>query len=587
MGLFNRWRKRRGQKLTTPDGLPAVEFPPSFTALLNLYGLRGTYGQIFRTQPNVRAVVEFLAREAADLKIKVYEKVPTSPGLPDGRLELPDHDLSRVLAHPSPGVTRYQLWEDTTSDFVIYNVAYWQKIRVRGQVRAVVRVPPSALLPERDHKQRIVRYRTQDSGIILPSELVIFHGYDPELHDGFVSPLETLRRILAEEAAAGQNREGTWKNASRKSGLVQRPLEAPPWSAEAREAWRSDWESWMSGWTNAGRAGLLEDGMKWVDANWSPEQMEYLGARELSRKETAAALGIDPRLVGAHDEAATPDVRTAFYVGRLNPMLTRFSEEIDLQLLPELEPFDTQHRVFTEFNLQRKLRGSFLERARVASTAVGQPWITPNEARAFENLPPVEDGDKLAVPLNTVAGGGPQANPQAPIETPGGDPAPGETPGDGVQRRAVLFTDEEFKWLQAQLAERSTPAPEPDAEPDAKRVQAAGDLLKRHHARQHRTAISLAGAARKAGVSFPVDDNTWERWHKELAADLSEGSETRDWKTVAVRINAETRARINAAGTDPAALKQALDTGPREEDVLWIVRLGFAGKLEETGNEKE
>ena len=42
-------------------------------------------------------------------------------------------------------------------------------------------------------------------------------------------------------------------------------------------------------------------------------------------------------------------------------------------------------------------------------SAVGGPWMTRNEARARLNLPPVEGGDELIVPLNVIAGG--QASP--------------------------------------------------------------------------------------------------------------------------------------------------------------------------------
>ena len=66
-------------------------------------------------------------------------------------------------------------------------------------------------------------------------------------------------------------------------------------------------------------------------------------------------------------------------------------------------------RTYVEFDMTEKLKGSFEERASILQSAVGGPWMTRNEARADNNLPPVEGGDELIVPLNVVEGG--QASP--------------------------------------------------------------------------------------------------------------------------------------------------------------------------------
>ena len=65
---------------------------------------------------------------------------------------------------------------------------------------------------------------------------------------------------------------------------------------------------------------------------------------------------------------------------------------------------------YVEFDLKEKLKGSFEERAQILQAAVGGPWMTRNEARADNNLPPLEGGDELIVPLNVIEGG--QASPQ-------------------------------------------------------------------------------------------------------------------------------------------------------------------------------
>lgn len=81
-----------------------------------------------------------------------------------------------------------------------------------------------------------------------------------------------------------------------------------------------------------------------------------------------------------------------------------------------LEKLGVEDDVYFEFNIEEKLRASFEEKAQVTSTAVGGPWMTRNEARAMNNLPSVDGGDDLLVPLNTAVDPG-----EEPPSADGGD----------------------------------------------------------------------------------------------------------------------------------------------------------------------
>jgi HK97 family phage portal protein len=511
------WNRRRRQKITSPDGLSVVTLPGDYLSAVNLYGLRGSYGQIYRSQPNVRSVVDFLAAEVASVNAKLYEKVPAGPFLPSGRLELKDHKMQRLLDEPGPRVTRSRHWFATVADICVYDVAYWQKIRIQGQVRALVRIPPPNLLPERDPTtQRVVRYYTTMNRIRVElDDLVVFSGYDPEANDGNVSPLETLRRTLAEEEAAGRHREGMWANAARKSGVVERPLDAPEWSRAARDAWRVDIEGTMTGAKNAGRVALLEDGMTWKEASWNPEQMQYLDARKLTRQECAASFGVDPVLVFATstESAFRAQARTAFYVDRFVPLLTRLAEEVDLQLLPDFEPFVEDRRdMYVEFNIDEKLRGSFVDQAAIASAAVGGPFVTVNEMRARLNLPPVEGGDQIYVPLNSTRAGGPQGSPQQPVDTPAQAPTTSETPGGGISTQSR-------KAAETAPADVKPGVPAPALRRRKETADKYEVLFRKHFDRQLAT---IRGTLKTRKMPSRID-MVWDgaRWDRELADDLA------------------------------------------------------------------
>jgi hypothetical protein len=50
-------------------------------------------------------------------------------------------------------------------------------------------------------------------------------------------------------------------------------------------------------------------------------------------------------------------------------------------------------RIWTEFDLEAKLRGGFEQQSKVLERSVGGPFLTPNEARRLMGFPDVEGGD--------------------------------------------------------------------------------------------------------------------------------------------------------------------------------------------------
>jgi len=134
-----------------------------------------------------------------------------------------------------------------------------------------------------------------------------------------------------------------------------------------------------------------------------------------------------------------------------------FEEEINLKV------FRNSSR-YAEHNLDALMRGDFLSRVNALSTGVQSSLYTPDEARALEGRPKVENGDKAymqgaTVPLGTnatVAGAAPGASPTDELK------ARLDTYGVGV--RAGVFTpqveDEQSFRKEAGLPALSAPAQE-------------------------------------------------------------------------------------------------------------------------------
>jgi HK97 family phage portal protein len=379
---------------------------------VSFYGERSVdYAALYRCQPSVRLVVSFLARGIAHLGLKVYRRVSDTD-----RESLSDHPLARVLARPNPATTRYRLVEDLITDLGIFGNSYLAKVKsANGQV-ALFRLPASRVQPMGDSPFFAQSYRfTGNRGFndLAADRVVHFRLPNPEDPRVGLSPLESLRRTLAEADAADEYRAGLWRSGARISGIISRPADAPEWSDAARARFRASWNARYSGaGSEIGGTPILEDGMAFTEASFSARDSQYVESRRLSEEEVARAYHVPPPMVGLLENATYSNIteqHAMLYSDCLGPWLTAIEDEIELQLLPDLDP---DPRVYCEFNLAEKLKGRFEEQAAALSSSTGRPWMTANEARARMNLPRIddEDADRLVVPLNVLIGG--QASPR-------------------------------------------------------------------------------------------------------------------------------------------------------------------------------
>jgi HK97 family phage portal protein len=533
-------------------------------------GFSEDYAAIYRTQPNIRLCVRFLARNMAQLNIKGFRRVSATD-----RQELDGgHALTRCLQSPNPYVTRYRWIDGLVHDLKIYDTYLGLKMRntQTGALR-LFRIPPQLAEPIGDswiepEGFRILGSKAQPT---WPREAFVYiRGHNPEDARIGLSPLESVRRLLAEEKAAGEWREQFWRNGARMSGVLTRPNDAPKWSDKARDRFLADWRSLhVSDGSEAGGTAILEEGMTWQEAAFSPKDAEYLGARKLAREEAAAQYFIPPAFVGILEHANFSNMKEqhiGLYQDTLGPDLTMIQEELELQLVPE---FADVADVYLEFNLAEKLKGSFEEEATVLQTAVGAPWMTRNEARARRNLPTIEGGDLLVTPLNVLVGG--QASPR--------DTAPA---------------------LAGRLAGRKSVAELPSAVQGwhAKHLEVLGDFF----TRQSSSVRARLGAGQSVETAW--DD---ERWNTELTTDLSalaltmaeevgtdvalswggtyDGALAEAWllenaRIAAEQINATTKAAIEdvvpSSSTGTASRGAKAEGDDQEEDPLDIVAGIFA-----------
>lgn len=375
--------------------------------------LNYTAKKLYQTQDNLKAVVDFLSNSIAQLPLKVYVRSDETDRQRDR-----DSVAAKLLWRPNEDQTGYEFIRALALEYFVFGAVYvWVLPDADSASGYQIRIIPSEWVKSTEKAnayapENIVVTTKNGSSFEIPrTEFVQFKTYSPGNPGGYISPISGLRQTLQEQIEAGNFRKQLWHSSGRLNAQITRPANVQPWDDEARKRFAAAFsESWGAGGSKAGSIPVLEDGMEIKPFSTSFKEAQWTESVKLSREAVAAAYGVNPSLIWHSDTqtyASSKDNARALYAECLGPVLQMIQQRINSFLLPMI---GADANLYVEFDLTEKLKGSFEERASILQASVGGPWLTRNEARADNNLPPIEGGDELIVPLNVLEGG--QASPQ-------------------------------------------------------------------------------------------------------------------------------------------------------------------------------
>ena len=396
MGLLARLGLR--PKIATPPPTESLALPIIDAIMQDM-----SVERLWAEQPHLRTVTDFIARSVASISLHVYERQNDG-----GRERVRDTALAQSMFKANPSQTMQDVLHSSIMDLCLYDEFLWFVDPVEGHIW------PISPLWVRKYKWKdpwtLQAVILNDDKTGLPFELPAEHvvrvnGYRPGTYKRGLSPIHALKDVLREQLESAAYRGQLWKRGPRISGVIERPA-GNRWDPKDRHRFKQSWQAQYSGrGSGTGGTPILEDGMKFVPFHLKASDEQVVDVAKLSLATVASAFHVNPTMVGLLDNANYSNVREfrrSLYGDSLGPIIKRVETALNAFLLPMVGE-DTS-KVYIEFNLEEKLRASFEEEAEIITKAVGGPWLTVNEARARKNLPTVDNGDELIVPLNTVQG---------------------------------------------------------------------------------------------------------------------------------------------------------------------------------------
>jgi HK97 family phage portal protein len=219
-----------------------------------------------------------------------------------------------------------------------------------------------------------------------------------------ISPIGYARETVSLGLAAQRFGSSFFENGATPGAVIEAPGDLAP---EAGERFRAAWEARHSGAGNAGKIGVLTNGAKFTKVSIAPNDAQFLETRQFQVPDVARIFGVPPHLIADASNSTSwgsglAEQNLAFGQFSLRPWLTRI-EDAHGRLLSTHGMTD----VFIRLNLDALLRASLKDRYDAYSTGIRAGFLSANEARAHEDLAPVENGDiHLPTPTGTAPPGG-------------------------------------------------------------------------------------------------------------------------------------------------------------------------------------
>ncbi len=441
--------------------------------------------ELYASQANIQAVVSFLADSVSQLPLKVYIRDAETKRRRDRT-----SNAARTLWRPNANQTEYEFINALMIEYFLNGAAaVWHLPDPDYESGHQLRIIPRAWITNSDFDTAYslssitVKSIGNAPAVKIPAtDFTFFKYYHPGQPGGFISPVSSLKQILSEQIQADRFRSKIWRSSGRFNAYISRPKDVVAWDDETRKKWIQAFrEGWGSGGSNEGKIPLLEDGMEIKPYQFNAKEAQYAETKQLSREDVAAAYHVNPSLIwhtNTQTFASAKDNARALYSDCLGPTLQMLQQRINTFLLPML---GADPNTYVEFDLTEKLKGSFEERASMLQSAVGGPYMTRNEARADSNLPPVDGGDQLIVPLNV---------------------------NNGIDNPAVEEEAPKMRYISKKSAESTHVKGKADDEES----EALGAMIEKFFKRQAKSIIPKIGAGKEWW-----DEN---RWNNELSEDI-------------------------------------------------------------------
>jgi HK97 family phage portal protein len=353
------------------------------------------------TYSAVWAAVRAISEGVASLPLQVFRR-----GHDGSRSKANDHPLYRILHdQPNPEMSALTFRETLMGHALVWGNGYAEIVRDKntGRVQQLWPMDPSLVEPVRDEKGEL--YYKYGSVIFLTTEILHIKGLSFDGVKGY-SVIAQAKNSIGLGMAVEEFGSTFFGQGGKPAGVISVPGKL---NSEAIQNMRKSWEDMHATVKNAHRVAILQNGVTYQTIGTPPDDAQWIASRSFQLQEVARWFKIPASKIGAGagTYSSLEQDNLAFLQETLRPWLIRWEQEINFKLISSLD------QLYAEHNQDALLRGDTAGRSAFYASALSWGWLSRNDVRALENLPPFEGGDAYMIPKNMDPAFGPGQTPAA------------------------------------------------------------------------------------------------------------------------------------------------------------------------------
>lgn len=380
--------------LIGPEGARSLSQPTE--QLLSLFGAQPTAAGIqvgtrtpLKCSPSF-ACIRLISELTAELPVHIYRR-----GEDGSRDRVRDHPVETLLnSFANPWTPGPQFRREVTLAALLEGRGLAKVIRVRKEIRELH--PLGGVTIKADEHSGEPKYVTPRKG--GGSDDLSWRDVLDVAALGGEAPSKLAREAIALSLILESHGARFFKNGGRPSGILSFKTSLGPGVAkEIADAWHEE--------TDGGKRGgvvPLGHDVTYKAIDFTSTDSQFLENRKYQATEIGRFFGVPPTMLGALEGATFTNSETLgsqFLAFVLNPWITAWQGAITRSMLTEQERRDH----YVEFETKALVKADLKARFEAYARAVGGPFLLPNEARAAENLPATEGGNKLNLPQGAPA----------------------------------------------------------------------------------------------------------------------------------------------------------------------------------------
>ncbi|BCZ42661.1 phage portal protein [Serratia ureilytica] len=340
----------------------------------------------------VWACIRLLSESVSTLPMKVYRREA------DGSRKLAqDHPAYQVLCRrPNLEMTPSRFMLMVVASICLRGNAFIEKKMIGRKLVALNPLLPQNMVVKRlDTGQLQYTYTEDGKKRVIPVDRMMhIRGFGLDGVCGMM-PLSSGRDVFGAAMAVDESAAKIFENGLQTSGYISSKVAL---NKEQRERLRQ-YLAAFAGSKNAGKMMVLEGDLSYQNVTMNPEDAQMLESRAFSIEEICRWFRVPPFMVGHVTKqsswaSSVEGMNLIFLTNTLRPLLVNIEQEISRCLL------DSDEDYFAEFSVEGLLRADSVGRAAYYTTALQNGWMSRNDVRRLENLPPIPGGEIYTVQLN-------------------------------------------------------------------------------------------------------------------------------------------------------------------------------------------